>query len=134
SNNRSGNGGAIFNASALTVSGCTLSGNSALDGGGGIFNQGGIVSVADSTIAGNSAEAGGGIYNYSGIHAVTGSTLSGNSAANQGGGIFNDFYAGTLYLTNGSNVCDNSAPAGPDLYNLGFVFISSDSDVCVIGP
>ena len=90
------------NHSTLTVSNCTISGNSAPDAfgvGGGIYND---VSLRqrerwrslNCTISGNSAgDSGGGIYNYGGSSTATltvvNSTLSGNSAHFYGGGIFN---------------------------------------------
>src|SRR5262249_58975515 len=70
-----GAGGGLFNSSfssyaaTLTVTGCTLSGNSA-DKGGGIFNQSvfgfaSTVEITGSTLCGNSAGEGGGIFNTS---------------------------------------------------------------------
>jgi hypothetical protein len=67
-----GNGGGISNdGGTLTVSGCTISGNSATGvtslattSGGGIFNAAsGTLEVDHSTVAGNSADSGGGIEN-----------------------------------------------------------------------
>jgi predicted outer membrane repeat protein len=50
-------GGGIVNAGTLTVSNCTVSGNSATDiGGGAIFNQElATLAVINSTVSGNSA-------------------------------------------------------------------------------
>ncbi|MGC2503405.1 MAG: Ig-like domain repeat protein [Silvibacterium sp.] len=83
------NGGGILNdTGTLTVSSCTFSGNSALNGdGGGIYNSG-TLTVSDSTISANSASGGdgGGIYS-SGTFTLSNSTFSGNSATD-GGGIF----------------------------------------------
>jgi len=90
--------GGIFNFEAtLTMTGSTVSGNSA-SADGGILNDNGVVAITDSTIAGNSAStgAGGGIYNY-GTLTVTGSTISGNSGGG-GGGIENN--TGTVALAN----------------------------------
>src|SRR5262249_12814565 len=47
-------GGGIYNEGTLTVSNCTLSGNSA-DQGAGIYNKGGALTVINSTLSGNSA-------------------------------------------------------------------------------
>src|SRR2546421_695959 len=83
----------------VTVTGSTLSGNSASGfygggTGGGIYNSG-TMTVTDSTLSGNSvgfsSSTGGGISN-SGTMTVTNSTLSGNSASGfttfvWGGGI-----------------------------------------------
>src|SRR5207248_3446275 len=95
--------GGIFNVqSALTVSNCTLSGNSAgsLRVGGGIFSLSGPsgsarLTVVNSILSGNSAEVGGGIYNDgepgSATLILVGSSLIANSAGAAGGaGIKND--------------------------------------------
>jgi Chlamydia polymorphic membrane protein (Chlamydia_PMP) repeat len=112
-------GGGIFSEQAtLTVSDCTVSGNSA-GAGAGIYNLGNAtLSVINSTLSGNSAsDGGGGIYNAgSGSPAaltVTNSTLSGNSASD-GGGIFNDgqeIGSATLSVIN-STLSGNSASLG----------------------
>src|SRR5262249_34424582 len=78
-------GGGIGNAGALTITGCTLSGNSTANpgGGGGIYNTGKL-NVTSSTLSGNSASgsgSGGGILNNGGTVTITSSTLSGNSAS-----------------------------------------------------
>src|SRR5262249_9040003 len=87
-------GGGIFNdlRVPLTVTNCTLSGNSASDGGG-ILNEG-TLTFTNSTLSGNSATSmGGGIFNDEGTMTVTNGTFSGNSAAGgatAAGGIFNE--------------------------------------------
>src|SRR5262249_54199603 len=100
-------GGAIFNNGTLTVSGSTLSGNSA-GYGGGIYNASGTLTVSDSTLSGNSASVfGGGIYNVFATLTVSDSTLSGNSAQYGGGGIVNSRF-GTVTVS-GSTLYANSA-------------------------
>jgi Chlamydia polymorphic membrane protein (Chlamydia_PMP) repeat len=127
-----GFGGGIYNDRAmLTISNCTLSGNSTISSGGGIENDGtsgsASVEILNSTISGNSAGVlGGGIYTLasgSGSSAtltITNSTISGNSAGNEGGGIFNSAVASgsaTLMVTN-STISDNSADfRGGGIYN-----------------
>jgi hypothetical protein len=85
-----GSGGGIFNAGTLTVTSCTLSGNSAVFGGGGIDNYFGTLTVTGSTLSGNTATAyfggGGGIWS-NGMLTVTNSTLSDNHCGGGGGGI-----------------------------------------------
>ena len=112
------NGGGIYNDHAtVTVSSCTLSGNSAGGDGGGIFNNGqsgsATLTITNSTLSGNFAffgengsdAQGGGIYNdgsFSGTATLTinNSTLSDNSATRDAGGIENDAGAqGTATLT-----------------------------------
>ena len=79
------NGGGIYNGGTLTLTNCTLSGNSAeSDYGGGICNVG-LLTLNQCTLSGNSAAIYcGGIYNYDQL-TLNQCTLSGNS----GGGIYN---------------------------------------------
>jgi hypothetical protein len=110
-----GGGGGILNFGTLTMTNCTVSGNSA--DGGGIAN-GGTLTMTNCTVSGNSAfGSGGGIYN-SGTLTMTNCTVSGNSAvASVGGGIAN---VGTLTMTN-CTVSGNSAVGGGGIYNGGTV-------------
>jgi hypothetical protein len=93
-------GGAIDNGGTLTVSGCTITQNQAQDGGG-ILNAS-TLTLSDCNITDNVAGNGGGIFNY-GTLTLSDSTLSGNTAQGDpnygfgcGGGIYNEFYGGTL--------------------------------------
>jgi CSLREA domain-containing protein len=127
------NGGGIYNDHAtLTISNCTISGNSATNAGGGIYNNGSggggnaTLHIVNSTISGNSPApggfAGGGIFNDaesggSAALTVINSTISGNSAS-YGGGID---IAGTGNLTAmllNSTLSNNTATiAGGGVYN-----------------
>lgn len=106
-----GNGGAILNFGTLTVSGCTLSGNSGTatnaNGfnafGGAILNDGGAVSVSNSTVSNNSAANGGGIADF-GALTVIGGLFTGNSAV--GGGALSITGAATV---TGATVSNNTA-------------------------
>jgi hypothetical protein len=132
SGNSAGLGGAIYNAGTLTIAnGSKLIGNSATDGGGIYNTAAAALEVQGSAFSCNTAsDSGGGIYNL-GTATLQTSSLSGNSAGSAGGGIFNGV-SGALTIDE-SNVCDNLAPLGADLYNLGAMTLH-DSDVCVIGP
>jgi len=99
-----GDGGGIYNAGTLTVSGCTLTDNHGSAGGfpsalgGGIYNVG-MLTVTGSTLSGNTGSYGAGIYNALGATlTVSGCTLSGNRAdyTGAGGAIYN---AGTLTVS-----------------------------------
>jgi predicted outer membrane repeat protein len=155
----SGAGGGILNNGTLSVSGCTVSGNSA-NGGGGIFNAG-TMTIQNSTLSGNSAGFGfgGGIYNEVGSITISGSTLSHNTAGD-GGCIFNGAAnldiigctvshntatqrGGGIYLSESGSVsiinsvvCNNHAALGlgADLFDSSaFNFVTiSNSTVCVI--
>jgi hypothetical protein len=115
-------GGGIYNEhAALTLSNCTVSGNSASHFGGGIFSYGSLRSATltlnNSTISGNSASFGGGIDNYVATLTANNSTLSGNSAS-FGGGIENVAGYGSATLTlNNSTLSGNSATDGGGIYN-----------------
>jgi CSLREA domain-containing protein len=123
------NGGGISNSGTLTLTNCTLSGNSAAVGvGGGIYNEtGGTLTLTNCTLSGNSAEGsnsatdgnGGGIFN-SGKATLTNCTLSGNSTEGAGGGIYNAT-GGTLTLTNctlsGNSTRYGDANGGGGIYN-----------------
>jgi hypothetical protein len=153
-------GGGILNSGTLSVSGCTLSGNSAVNGGG-IMNFG-TATVQSSTLSGNSAIGdGGGIANYpGGSMTITGCTVSHNSAVDVGktglgGGIFNagsmninsctvshnaagtdggGIYAsaqGKVLDVSNSLVCNNSAMFGADLFiQCGALVGISNSTIC----
>ena len=92
-------GGVAINGgtAAVTMTACTISGNSAKYDGGGVYTYSGTVTLTDCTLSGNSTFGGGGIYNEAfGTTTLTGCTLSGNSATTAGGGACNE---GTMTLT-----------------------------------
>jgi parallel beta-helix repeat protein len=116
-------GGGIYNAGIATITGCTISGNTAEYGGGGIYN-GGTVTIIGSTISGNSAKYdGGGIYN-GGTATITGSTILGNKVEytyGRGGGIFssgNAYIPSTLKVTS-STISGNTGGYGGGIYTGG---------------
>jgi hypothetical protein len=137
------NGGGIYNNGTLTLTNCTLSGNSVNFGtgygglGGGIYNDG-VLTLNQCTLSGNSANNGGGgilnngtvtlnectlsrsigsgILNYRTL-TLNQCTLSGNSATNvYGGGIYNG--GGTLTL-NQCTLSGNRAQRGGAIYGPG---------------
>jgi hypothetical protein len=129
SGNSAADGGAILNAGALTVSGCTLAGNTAtgLDIGGGHrpgrggaiadFGDSTLTTVRDCIFSSNSAELGGAIYSSvsDGTLDVRGSTFLGNVASDSGGAIYNEFSTVTIQE---STLSGNSAgSAGGGLFN-----------------
>ena len=136
-------GGAIENdiVGVMTVTSCTLSGNSALTnnahfGGGGILNLGALT-LSSSTLSGNFAAGGGGgidNHNTGGSHSavltITNSTLSDNSAVGDGGGIIND---GSVTPTRarlditGSTLNNNSALSGGAIDNIASVVTITSS-------
>jgi hypothetical protein len=116
-----GDGGGLFNAGTLTVTGSTLSGNfGTFNNGGGISNYGNLT-LTGSSLSGNAAtEEGGGISNY-GILTLTGSSVSGNSA-DTGGGISNH---STLMVSGSSLFNDSASQNGGGIYNIGTLTASN---------
>ncbi len=135
--NRSG-GGIYNDHSTLTVTNCTISGNSASDSlgqGGGIFNGGYLtgyfgygsatLEVVNCTVSGNSADLeGGGIFNNgqsgSATLTVTGNTVSGNTVTGgYGGGIAIDGNSGSSMVeVVNSTLSDNSVQSfGGGIFN-----------------
>ena len=126
-------GGGIYNNGTLSLTECTVLGNSAVNGGGGIFNAG-TVTVTASTISGNTSRFGAGVFSM-GTVTATNSTISGNSAINNGGGV----YSASGLTMYDSTVSANSAGDGGGIYALFPVTLtgtivagnvaSSDSDI-----
>jgi Chlamydia polymorphic membrane protein (Chlamydia_PMP) repeat len=105
--------------STVTLTNCTVSGNTS-NVGGGIYNtnwQGSAATMRliDTEVSDNSASnTGGGIYHESGTMRLIRSTVSSNSAGASGGGIV----GGTMILTD-STVSNNSAASAGGIFNLG---------------
>jgi hypothetical protein len=119
--NSTDDGGGIGNLGTLTVSNCTLWGNTDgnVRGGGGIYNEGGTLTLSNCTLSGNTAfGAGGGIHNNRGTLTLSNCTLSGNSAES-GNGIFTftDPSGGTMTLNN--SIVANSPSGVSDVANDG---------------
>ena len=84
-----GNGGGIYcTDSSPTISGCTISGNTAANDGGGIWCNGGTPTISGCTILSNGATYGAGISCYLSSPTLTKCLISDNSAEYKGGGIF----------------------------------------------
>src|SRR5262249_8748563 len=118
-----GNDGGVFNNGTLTVSACTITGNSVplFRDGAGILNCEGTLTVSGSTISGNSAYEGGGIsstgtISSGGTLTISNSTISGNSASFEGGGIAFD---GVSLTVSGSTVSGNTAADGGGIFYVG---------------
>lgn len=112
-----GSGGAIvvdgsysLTPGSLTISHCTVSGNSVPDGVGGAISNFGMLMVTDSTLAENSARSGGAILNM-GTATVVNSTVQNSSVGYSGGLIYND---GVALTVSGSTLSTNYAS-----YHLG---------------
>ena len=123
--------GAIDNTGTMTVAGCTVSNNVSGSGGGGIENSG-TMTVTDSIITANSAASGGrggGLYNMGGTLTLIDSTVLGNSA-DAGGGIFN---SGGMLTVTGSAISGNSGLQGGGLDNATTGSVASLTDCTISG-
>ncbi|MGH8502615.1 MAG: choice-of-anchor Q domain-containing protein [Gammaproteobacteria bacterium] len=106
-NTTPGRGGGLraFYGSTVKITNSTVSGNTAGVRGGGMYSRG-TVSFTNSTVSGNTAGFdAGGVYNFRGSLTFTNSTVSGNSAVVNAGGVWN--IGGRATLTN-STISGNS--------------------------
>jgi hypothetical protein len=99
--------------------GGTLRGNLGRDGGG-FFNAAGADAVLRGRviISFNTAVNGAGLYNR-GTLSVAGSIVARNRASVRGGGAFNARRA--LLLVPKTTIRANTAPIGPNIFNLGVI-------------
>ena len=106
-------GGGVANSGTLTLTDCTLSGNSGT--GGAVFSDG-TLTATGCAFFGNTAANGGGIF-AQGLTTVTGCTFSGNTGTSSGGAVFNQAGAMTLtddvlYGDGGGEAVNDTSPAG----------------------
>jgi parallel beta-helix repeat protein/predicted outer membrane repeat protein len=130
----SGEGGAILNiGSTLTISGCTVSNNTANGGyGGAIYTtNGGVIQIVNSILSGNKvfdsngSGEGGAVYSVLSQVSMTNCTLSNNTAGQNGGAIY-ESGATTMTISgctfsgnveNGGGFGYLTPPVGNDIYN-----------------
>ena len=113
-------GGGLENFGTITLTDCTISGNSASIFGGGLFNFG-TVTLTDCTISGNSTSAdGGGVFN-DGTARRRSSTARSTATDNGGGGVFND--GSTATLTD-CTISGNSTDFGGGVFSQGTVTLT----------
>ncbi|MBK9049926.1 MAG: right-handed parallel beta-helix repeat-containing protein [Chloroflexi bacterium] len=113
----SGNGGAIYNAGALTIRNFGLWVNSAGNHGGGIYNSSAAARLTNAIFYLNSASAnGGGLYNTGNNLEIYHNTIRDNDAQN-GGGLFN---TGNSLILNSTIIYNNIASTtGGGLHSIG---------------
>ena len=108
------------------LSNCMVTNNTSGTNGGGVLNFGGTTTLTGCTISGNSASGGGGLWSNGSSTlvitlTVTNCTVSGNTAVNVGGGV--DILSnGTATLTNctiQNNTITASGGGGGGLYDSG---------------
>ncbi|MCA9053909.1 MAG: hypothetical protein KDA75_08730, partial [Planctomycetaceae bacterium] len=122
-------GGALFiRGDNATITGSTLSGNTAIDHGGAIRasqDAYGTLSIQSSTLKGNQASSGGAVDVLYGDVQITGSTLADNIASGRGGAI--ELLQTNLTITD-STLRDNSATgSGGAVYSGSFTATTSIS-------
>ncbi len=113
-------GNGIINTGTLTLTNCTVSGNTVGgDFGGGIFNNGGTLTLNSSTVSDNSGpgSSGGGIANNGGTLTLNNSVVSGNTADFNGGGLDN---GGTLTARNSTVSGNTAGNTGGGIFNVNF--------------
>src|SRR5262249_18338828 len=108
-------GGGLANFGTVTLTDCTISGNTSVDPGGGIYNSG-TATLTNCTISGNSTpySDGGGIYNDNATLTLTNCTISGNTSFAYAGGLYNSGFATVTNCT----ISGNSTVEGGGLYTI----------------
>ncbi len=103
-------GGGIYNRGDLTISGSTLTSNTTTaprGGGAAVANYGGTLSITGSTISGNSAMLqAGALYSVDGTVTISDSTINDNSATGGSGGQGND--GGAIWISGSTAQITNS--------------------------
>ena len=113
-----------YSSRTVSVTDSTISTNTASNYGGGIYiDYYAIATVTGNTITGNSACYGGGIYSSASSMSMTNNTITENKASDDGGGIRN---SGTMTVTGGS-ITGNKASDGGGICNSGTMTVTDSS-------
>jgi hypothetical protein len=93
--------------------------------GGGVYSESAVVTLTRCTVKGNSASQGGGIFAWFSTMVLDSSTISGNQATSSGGGIDNygNTASGTMIVT-GTTISGNTAGLGGGIANSGMMTFS----------
>ena len=121
-NNSGNNGGAIYNSDVMSITQCTISGNTATGGNGGGIDNHGSLELMHTTIAGNTASHyGGGICsNGVNFHIMEHTILENNTASDDGPDFFsmNQPIGSEQYNLIGDNTgCTTIFISGTDILN-----------------
>ncbi len=115
-------GGVYVNNGTFTMSGGTITGNTADAGGVCVYD--GTFTMSGGTISNNNISSlGGGVYNKD-TFTMSGGEITGNTAAAAAGGVCN---YGTFTMS-GGEITGNDAPVGGGVYNIG-TFTMTDGEV-----
>ena len=118
-NNGAFGGGVYFEGGIFTMSGGTISANTA-NNGAGVYVESGEFALSDGTIGGaeedaNAATDGGGVYLSDGEFAISGGEISYNTATGDGAGV-HAWNSGTFTMTNGSISNNKATGDGGGIY------------------
>ena len=105
-------GGGLWNGGTATLVDCTINGNSAGEGGG--LSNDGTATLTDCTLSGNTAKFGGGL-ETKGAATITDCTISGNSASENGGGVYLPNVPNARTTLVDTIVAGNAAITSPDV-------------------
>jgi len=123
-------GGGVYNSQGtLTITGGTITGNSA-GFGGGVANIKGTFTMTGGCITGNTSTSmgGGGVANIDGgTFVMTSGIITGNTASKNGGGVYNE--NGTFIISGGIITANSSANNGGGVYNNGTMIVSGDAKI-----
>ena len=132
-------GGGIYNfQSVLTVSNCTVTGNSSSAGGGIISIAGSSgsarLAVVNSIVSGNSADTGGGIYNQgepgNATLTIIGIMPTSNYAGDIGGGGIKNSCNAAAFITNSTLSGNSTTGNGGAINNIG---VQGNASLTVVG-
>jgi hypothetical protein len=108
-------GGGVVNRGTVNLTNCAISGNGASGPGGGVVNTG-TANLTNCTISANTATNGGGLSSNQGLRAtLINCTVSDNTATNNGGGLYDSI--GPANLTNCTVSGNTAASSGGGLLN-----------------
>jgi hypothetical protein len=125
-----GGGVRVSSSGTFTMSGGTISGNTATSGGGGVSVANGTFTMTGGTISNNTApSSGGGVRVESGTFTMTGGTISNNTAPSSGGGVYVN--SGTFTFTMGGTaiITSNNADNGGGVRVEGGTFTMTGGSI-----
>ena len=112
---RGGIGSGVYNWGTFTMTGGTISRNTATTDGGGVINYD-TFELSGGTISNNTAAKEGGGVKNSATFTMSGGSISNNTATNEGGGVYN---TGTFTLKGGTISNNTVTLRGGGVHNLG---------------
>lgn len=121
-------GGGVYNtgtSAVMEMAGGEISSNTATTSGGGIHLASGTVTVSGGTLTGNSAKTGGGIHAAGGTLVVTGGSVTGNTAGTYGGGVYTIGSGTVMQVSGAPDVTGNTASSGGN--NVYLIYSTSSS-------